>query len=97
VPRHGGRAAHSFIRRKLLVLLLKQRNPDLSDVDDDFFDGEIGYKIGRLRQNDNGPDAGSGDEVYFECLIRANFDEQAALEILRNKRPNFVNLIIYFY
>jgi hypothetical protein len=50
-----------------------------------------------LRQNDNGPDAGSGDEVYFECLIRANFDEQAALEILRNKRPNLVNLIIYFY
>ena len=35
------------------------------------------------------------DEVYIECLIRSNFDENEGFEILMHRRPNLVNRVIF--
>ncbi|CAF3657312.1 unnamed protein product [Rotaria sordida] len=88
VPRHAGRPAHSFIRRKLLLLLYKQNYPHSIEFGDELIDEEIDQRVRQLKQRDGGQDASCGDEVYFECLIRTNFDKEAALDILRHNRPN---------
>ncbi len=96
MPRHGGRPVHSFIRRKLLLLLFKQINPTAIEFGDEVVDDEIEQKVARLRQQDQHRDTDAGNEVYFECLIRANFDHQTALNLLKNNRPNLVNFHYLF-
>jgi len=59
-------------------------------------EGDIDARIRRLRENDKSHGIVSSDEVYYECLIRANFDQNTALEILRHNRPNLVRLIYFF-
>jgi len=59
-------------------------------------DKAIDQKILKLKHSDRNRNAAGVDEVYYECLIRANLDDELALEILRNKRPNLVDFIIYF-
>ncbi|CAF1251018.1 unnamed protein product [Rotaria sordida] len=88
VPRHAGRPAHSFIRRKLLLLLYKQNYPHSIEFGDEVIDEQIDQCVRQLKQRDRGQDASCSDEVYFECLIRTNFDNEAALDILRHNRPN---------
>ncbi|CAF3626101.1 unnamed protein product [Rotaria sp. Silwood1] len=88
ILRHGGRPAHSFIRRKLLLFLYKQKYPYSLEFDDDLIDSEIDQRIHQLKQKDRVRDSSCGDEVYYECLIRANLDDDIALEILRHNRPN---------
>ncbi|CAF3815432.1 unnamed protein product, partial [Adineta steineri] len=89
VTRHGGLPAHSFIRRKLLLLLFKQIYPESIEIGcDDYIDSDIDRRIGNLKQSDRNQDICSSDDVYYECLIRANFDEARALEMLRSNRPN---------
>lgn len=94
VIRHGSRPTHSFIRRKLLLLLYKQKYPDSIEVGDDYIDMDIDIKIYQLKHKDRNPEPQSGDEVYYECLLRANFDENIALDILRNHRPDLVRLCV---
>ncbi|CAF2807521.1 unnamed protein product [Rotaria sp. Silwood2] len=88
VPRHGGRPAHNFIRRKLLLFLYKQKYPQSIEFGDELIDDEIDRLVRELKQKDESHDRSSGDEVYFECLIRTNFDKEAAVNILRHNRPN---------
>ncbi|CAF1500191.1 unnamed protein product, partial [Adineta steineri] len=89
VTRHGGLPAHSFIRRKLLLLLFKQIYPESIEIgSDDYIDSDIDRRIGTLKQSDRNQDICPSDDVYYECLIRANFDEARALEMLRSNRPN---------
>ena len=58
-------------------------------------DKGIDQRILKLKHSDRNQNTVTGDEIYYECLIRANLDHEAALEILRNNRPNLVNFIIY--
>ena len=97
VPRHGGQPAHSFIRRKLLLLLFKQKYPNSIDFGDDLIDGDIDRRIARLKDSTRNQDIACSDEVYYECLIRADFDHDTALNILRHNRPNLVSLIIFSF
>jgi hypothetical protein len=46
-----------------------------------------------MRQNDTQTNVICTDDVYVECLLRSNLDENEALEILRHKRPNLVCFI----
>ncbi|CAF1348064.1 unnamed protein product [Rotaria magnacalcarata] len=87
-PQHGGRPAHSYIRRKLLLSLFKQKYPDSAEVGDEFIDEDIDQKIRELKHRDTNPNPTDGDEVYVECLLRASFDHEIAYGILRNNRPN---------
>ncbi|CAF3298632.1 unnamed protein product [Rotaria socialis] len=87
-PKHGGRSAHSFIRRKLLLVLFKQKYPDSAEVGDEFIDEDIDQKIRDLKHRDTNPNPTGGDEIYVECLLRASFDLEIAYGILRNNRPN---------
>jgi len=77
--------------------LWKQVHPDLIDFGDEIIDEQIEQNITRLRQHDRHRESDGGDEVYFECLIRANFDERAAIDILNNKRPNLVKILLMIY
>lgn len=73
-------------------MLFKQNNPDTAaNVPDYLIDEDIDRRISQLRKRDTSSNTITGDEVYFECLIRANLDTDEALEILKSKRPNLVN------
>ncbi|CAF2399361.1 unnamed protein product [Rotaria sp. Silwood2] len=81
-------SAHSFIRRKLAISLFKLENPHSSKVGDNYIDQTIDQKIRHLKQHDNGIDVPRTDDVYIECLIRSNFSDNEALQMLRHNRPN---------
>ena len=54
-------------------------------------DEQVDQEVIHLKQNDrNRRDPSTGDEVYYECLIRADLEFDAALKILKNQRPNLV-------
>jgi hypothetical protein len=80
----------SFIRRKLAILLYRQNNSGSVEFDNDIINQRIDQHIRSLKQNDRQTNVNRTDEVYIECLIRSNFDENEALEILCNRRPNLV-------
>jgi hypothetical protein len=82
--------SQNFIRRKIAHFSLKQKNQESDDSDDDSIDRKIDRKISLLKQNDRQTDAPRTDNVYTECLIRGDFNDKKALEILRHHRPNLV-------
>ncbi|CAF1129583.1 unnamed protein product [Adineta ricciae] len=88
VPQHGAPTPHSYIRRTLLLLLFKQLYPSSVELGDEIIDGDIDRRVENLKMRDKDKNLSTSNEVYFECLIRARFDEDVALEILRTKRPN---------
>ncbi len=89
--------SQNFIRRKIAHFSLKQKNRESDDSDDDSIDRKIDRKISSLKQKDGQTDAPRTDQVYTECLIRGDFNEKKALEILRHHRPNLVCHFFLYY
>lgn len=90
--KHGNPPPHSFIRRKLLVALLKQKNPSAIEFGNQMIEDEVDERVRRLKNKDRGSNPQSRDDVYYECLLRSHFDEDKAVAMLRNNRPNLVSL-----
>ena len=90
VTKYNTPPTYSFIRRKLAILLYTQNHPGSVEFDNDIIDQRIDQHIRFLKQNDRQTNVNRTDEVYIECLIRSNFNENEALEILYNRRPNLV-------
>ncbi len=93
-PKHTARVPHSFIRRKLLLLLFQQKYTNATELGSQYMDEDMDRRISELKHRDDNRPTGSSDEVYYECLLRTNFEQDKALEILRHNRPNLVNLHI---
>ncbi|CAF0734969.1 unnamed protein product [Adineta steineri] len=86
--------SHSFVRRKLAILLLKQNKKNSIENDDEnYLEQVIDQHIIALQFLDKQRDVSRTDDVYIECLIRSNFNENQALEILISKRPNLIPLV----
>ncbi len=81
---------HNFIRRKIALLAFQQKNSESDEVDDDLIDQTFDQKVLSLKQKDPQTNVPRTDHVYIECLIRGNFNEDKAFEILRRNRPNLV-------
>ncbi|CAF0776980.1 unnamed protein product [Rotaria sordida] len=77
-----------FILRKLALVSFKQKNPHSIEVGDDYIDQTIDQKIRLLKQYDNQMNIPRTDDVYVVCLIRSNFNENEAIEMLHHNRPN---------
>ena len=77
----------------MLLLLFKQLYPASVELGDEFIDEDIDRQVESLKMKDRDRNLSTSNEAYFECLIRARFDEDAALKILRTKRPNLVSSI----
>ena len=90
VTRHTDSVAHSFIRRKLLTFLFKQKYPDAFIVGNEEVDGTIDYQVSELKAHDSPRDSTTSDEVYYECLLRTNYQTDRAIEMLTSKRPNLI-------
>ncbi len=86
---------NTFIRRKIALLAFQQKNSKSYKVDDNLIDQRFDQKIFLLRQKDPETNVPRTDQVYVECLIRANFDDDEAFDILRHNRPNLV--CCYFF
>lgn len=97
VSNYSGRPAHSFIRRKLLYLLFNQKFPDAINFGEDEVDRAIDRRVRELKYGDTNHNAPTNDEIYYECLIRANLEHERALGMLKSNRPNLVNPSFYFY
>jgi hypothetical protein len=63
------------------------------EVGDQETEVDIDRRIGDLRRNDRNPTPGSTDEVYYECLLRTQFEQDKALDMLRHNRPNLVHMM----
>ena len=81
-----GPVASSFIRRRLALLLCEQKHPDLVELHNEVLD----QLVRSLRAQDREHNQPGSDEIYIECLIRANLDLEQAIVILRDQRPNLV-------
>lgn len=92
-PKHDGHVAHSFIRRKLLHYLFKQRYPSSAAFGDNEIDMDIDRRIGDLRHDKRLAHITCTDEVFYECLLRSNFEHDQACQMLLHNRPNLVNII----
>ena len=82
----------TFIRHKLARLLFKQKNREFLHADDNVVDLVIHQNILLLKEKDKQTNVPRTDHVYIECLIRADFNDEEALDILCNERPNLVCL-----
>jgi hypothetical protein len=78
------------MRRKLLILLFKQKYPDSVAFGDQAIEEDVDRKIGQLKQRNRHGFASLPDEIFIECLIRAKYDEDAAFQMLTHNRPNLV-------
>jgi hypothetical protein len=87
VTEYNASPTSNFIRRKIALLTLKKKNPQSEEI---VIDQTIDQKIRSLKQNDSQTNVPRTDEIYIECLIRSNFAENQALDILRHNRPNLV-------
>ena len=87
---------HNFIRRKIALLAFQQKNSESGEVDDNAIDQTFDQKVVLLKQKDPQTNVPRTDHVYIECLIRANFDDDEAFDILRRNRPNLVCCFFYF-
>ena len=56
----------------------------------------IDAKVASLKEKYHQRNLPMMDQVCIECLIRANFDENEALKLLRNNPPNLVWIGFYF-
>ena len=68
-----------------------------TEFDDEIVNQLVDQEVILLKENDRNRDSSAGDEVYYECLIRADLESDGALKILQNQRPNLVCFIIYNY
>lgn len=91
-PRHEGAVAHSFIRRRLLNCLFKQKYPNAIEFGENEVDAEVDRRIKNLKEDNRVSRIVCTPEVYYECLIRSNFEHDQACEMLRHNRPNLVNI-----
>lgn len=89
--RHAGPVAHSFIRRKLLLYLFKQTYPDSAEFGDEESDAEVDRRLTKLKRDQRLSNIHCPDEVYYECLLRCDFDQDKTCQMLLNSRPNLVN------
>jgi hypothetical protein len=90
VTEYNANPSASFIRRRLARLSFRQIYPESRSVDDDTLDTAVDTKISSLKEKHRQKNAPCTDHVYMECLIRANFDETEALQILKHNPPNLV-------
>ena len=90
-PRHDGPVAHSFIRRRLLLYLFKQKYPNAAEFGDDESDVEIDRQLNNLKHDRRISNINCFDEVYYESLLRCDFDQEQACQMLLHNRPNLVN------
>lgn len=90
---NGSTLASGFVRRKIAQHLFRTLHSRHGPQDDDDVEYEIDQHVRTLKDNRKDRRASISDEVYIECLIRANFETQKALNILNYHRPVVVSVL----
>ncbi|CAF1639030.1 unnamed protein product, partial [Didymodactylos carnosus] len=90
-PKYDRPCERRFVRRKLLLNLVQEKNPEIN-IEANYLETSMDETIRTLKESDKRSTHHDNDEIYIECLLRANFETSSAKEMLLNNRPNLNTL-----